>query len=111
MRTTYSVAWFVLRYAPHQEWHPKRSRLEHPPPPSRRGQPHRDSRATAFHVSRRYTFESKRRCLCCSAHHDRNEHERLDDVREDQRRVRKAVPDVVLEKERELEHALLDGQE
>lgn len=35
------------------------------------------------------------------AHHDWNEHERLDDVREDQRRVRQAVPDVMLEKKRE----------
>lgn len=43
------------------------------------------------------------------AHHDGNENERLDDVREDQRRVREAVSDVVLKEEGELQHALLDG--
>ena len=41
------------------------------------------------------------------SHHDWDEHERLDDVREDERRVRKAVSDVVLKKERELQHAFL----
>lgn len=41
------------------------------------------------------------------SHHDGNEHQRLDDVREDQRRVRQAVSHVVLEEERELQHPLL----
>lgn len=40
-------------------------------------------------------------------HHDGDKHERLDDVSEDQRRVRQAVTDVVLKKKRELQHAFL----